>query len=86
MPPRLATDGTDLGRVGLVAHLSRTAPEGLSALNILPGTVAEVRAGEGPGAMVALDTPAGRVLARITRRSADALGLAPGVAVHAVIK
>jgi molybdate transport system ATP-binding protein len=48
--------------------------------------VAEVRAGEGPGAMVAVDTPAGRLLARVTRRSADLLGLAPGVAVHAVLK
>ncbi len=76
-------------RVRIAAHdvlLSRARPEGLSALNILPGTVAEIRAGEGPGALVALDTPAGRVLARITRRSAEALGLAPGAAVHAVVK
>ena len=36
--------------------------------------------------MVAVDTSAGRLLARITRRSAQALGLAPGVEVHAIIK
>jgi molybdate transport system ATP-binding protein len=36
--------------------------------------------------MVAIDTPAGRVLARITRRSAEAMGLAPGIRVHAVTK
>ncbi|TCP42197.1 molybdenum ABC transporter ATP-binding protein [Rhodovulum marinum] len=76
-------------RVRIAAHdvlLARTRPEGLSALNILPGTVHEVRSRGGPGAMVALDTPAGRVLSRITRRSAQALGLEPGVAVHAVVK
>lgn len=87
--PRLArAPGTPV-RVRIAAHdviLSRTPPQGLSALNILPGTVAEVRAGEGPGALVAIDTPAGRLLARITRRSAEALGIAPGAAVHAVLK
>ncbi len=66
--------------------LARHRPEGLSALNILPGTVDTVREGDGPGAMVSLDTPAGRVLARVTQRSAQALGLAPGVTCYAVIK
>ena len=76
-------------RVRIAAHeviLSRTRPEGLSALNILAGTVGEVRAGGGTGAIVALDTAAGRVLARITRRSAFALGIEKGVTAHAVIK
>jgi molybdate transport system ATP-binding protein len=87
--PRLGqAPGADV-RVRIAAHdvlLSRTRPEGLSALNILPGIVHEVRPGEGPGAIVALDTDAGRVLSRITRRSAKALGLAPGTRVHAVVK
>ncbi|MCB1390199.1 MAG: molybdenum ABC transporter ATP-binding protein [Rhodobacteraceae bacterium] len=76
-------------RVRIAAHdviLSRARPEGLSALNILPGVVHEVRAGEGPGAIVSVETTAGRLLARVTRRSAEALGLAPGAACHAVIK
>jgi molybdate transport system ATP-binding protein len=76
-------------RVRIAAHdvmLSVPRPVGLSALNILPATVAEVRTGEGPGAIVSLDTSAGRLLARITRRSVAALGLAPGTACHAVIK
>ncbi|WP_334194477.1 molybdenum ABC transporter ATP-binding protein [Pararhodobacter sp.] len=76
-------------RVRIAAHdviLSRARPEGLSALNILPGMVHEVRGGEGPGAIVSVDTGAGRLLARVTRRSAEALGLGPGVACHAVIK
>jgi molybdate transport system ATP-binding protein len=76
-------------RVRIAAHdviLSRARPEGLSALNILAGTVREVRAGEGPGALVSVDTAAGRVLARITRRSVAALELAPGARVHAIVK
>ncbi|MCR9086644.1 MAG: molybdenum ABC transporter ATP-binding protein [Rhodobacteraceae bacterium] len=66
--------------------LSRAAPEGLSALNILPGTVDQLRQGTGPGVMVSLRTRAGPLLARITRRSAERLELAPGVDVHAVVK
>ena len=76
-------------RVRIIAHdviLSRARPEGLSALNILAGTVSEIRQGEGPGAMVAVETSAGRILARITRRSVAALELATGVHVHAVVK
>ena len=87
--PRLRREAGVNLRVRIAAHdviLSRAAPDGLSALNILPGVVAEIRAGEGPGALVALDTPAGRVLARITRRSVAALALEPGVSVHAVLK
>ncbi len=66
--------------------LSRTRPEGLSALNILPGTVEDVRAGDGPGAIVSLSTAAGPVLARVTRRSAETLALRPGVPCHAIVK
>ncbi len=76
-------------RVRIAAHevlLSRGRPEGLSALNILSGTVDQVRAGDGPGAIVSVRTQAGPVLARVTRRSADALGLAHGVPCHAIIK
>jgi molybdate transport system ATP-binding protein len=87
--PRIAAAPGRMVRVRVAAHdviLSRTRPEGLSALNLLPGTVAELRPGDGPGVLVALDTPAGRLLARITRRSATALCLAPGAPAHAVIK
>ncbi|WP_171103960.1 molybdenum ABC transporter ATP-binding protein [Ruegeria sp. HKCCD7255] len=66
--------------------LSNKPPEGLSALNILSGTVEAVRAGEGPGAIVSVKTPAGVVLARVTRRSVEALGLELGQPCHAVIK
>ncbi|MCC0033203.1 MAG: molybdenum ABC transporter ATP-binding protein [Brucellaceae bacterium] len=76
-------------RVRIAAHdvmLATVRPTSLSALNILGGTVSGIRQGEGPGAMVAVETAAGRVLARVTRRSVDALGLVPGKPVFAVIK
>ena len=66
--------------------LARERPEGLSALNILPVTVTEVKVGEGPGAVVQLRAGQDLLLARITRRSATALGLKPAVADHAVLK
>lgn len=87
--PKLPHSVGHVVRVRVAAHdviLSRDEPKGLSALNILLGTVHAVRAGEGPGAIVSLDTAAGRILARVTRRSAQALGLAEGVSCYAVIK
>jgi molybdate transport system ATP-binding protein len=70
--------------------LSTQRPKGLSALNILSGTIADIRPGEGPGALVSLALgplqDGDRLVARITRRSAEALGLAPGQICHAVIK
>jgi molybdate transport system ATP-binding protein len=87
--PRLGQAPGSAVRVRVPAHeviLSRARPEGLSALNILSGTVREIRPGDGPGAIVALETPAGRLLARVTRRSVETLGLAPGVEAHAVVK
>ncbi|GHE89351.1 molybdenum import ATP-binding protein ModC [Aliiroseovarius zhejiangensis] len=66
--------------------LSKTRPEGMSALNILPGTIADIQTSDGPGAVVSLDTAAGRVLARVTKRSAQAMGLQPGGSIFAVVK
>lgn len=76
-------------RVRIMAHdviLSRAAPEGLSALNALPCVVDSITPGEGPGAMVRLSVGDEILLARITRRSVDALGLGPGDSCHAVLK
>ncbi|MBT2323373.1 molybdenum ABC transporter ATP-binding protein [Variovorax paradoxus] len=57
-----------------------------SVLNILPATVAEL-AEDGPAqVMVGLDLGGTRMLARITRKSAELLQLAAGSAVHAQIK
>lgn len=87
--PRVAAAPGDTIRVRIAAQeviLSRDRPQGLSALNILAGTIAAIRPGEGPGALVALAVGDETLLARITRRSAAALGLAPGQTCHAVIK
>lgn len=76
-------------RVRIAAHdviLSRKMPEQVSALNILKGTVLKLRDGAGPGVLISLQTQAGTILARVTRRSAKALGLAPGAECHAMIK
>ncbi|SDE27599.1 molybdenum ABC transporter ATP-binding protein [Ruegeria marina] len=88
LPRTLHPIGTPL-RLRIAAQeviVSRARPEGLSALNILPGTVEQIRSGDGPGALVSIRTKAGTVLARITRRSAAALALSEGVDCHAVIK
>jgi molybdate transport system ATP-binding protein len=61
-------------------------PGGISALNILPGRIAEVSSGDGHFADVLIDCSGEAVTARITRQSAEMLGLAPGLDVFAVIK
>jgi molybdate transport system ATP-binding protein len=61
-------------------------PRGLSALNILPGRIVDVSSGNGLFADVLIDCNGEAVTARITRQSAEMLGLAPGLDVFAVIK
>lgn len=59
---------------------------GTSILNILPARVTDL-ADDSPGQLVVgLDAGGTRLLARITRKSADLLGLAVGSAVHAQVK
>jgi molybdate transport system ATP-binding protein len=80
--------GTRL-RVRIMAHeviLSRARPVGLSAQNILPCTVRAVQTGDGPAVMVHLAVGNDTILARITRRAAAELALAPGDSAHAVLK
>lgn len=76
-------------RVRIMAHeviLSRTRPEGLSAQNILAGTVSRVIPGTGPGVMVHVAVGDHEILARITRRAAEQMGLQAGDRVHAILK
>jgi molybdate transport system ATP-binding protein len=61
-------------------------PRALSALNILPATVRDIRMGDGPGALVRLQAGDAIILARITGRSVRTLALTPGCAVFAVLK
>ena len=65
--------------------LARAAPEGVSALNILPGRVEAIH-GDGNVVMVRLATDAGPLLAQVTRRSARLLGVQPGQPMTAIVK
>jgi molybdate transport system ATP-binding protein len=87
--PRLdAAPGTGL-RVRLRARdiiLSLKRPEGLSALNVLPGTILSLGEGQGASLDVTLDCGGDGLVASVTRKSAGELGLKPGLPVHAIIK
>ncbi len=87
--PRVADAPGTVLRVRILAHeviLSRAAPEGLSALNILRGTIAEITPGRGPAARVVLAIGEDRLIARVTQRAVTQLGLAPGQSCHAILK
>ncbi|MFN4129351.1 MAG: molybdenum ABC transporter ATP-binding protein [Paracoccaceae bacterium] len=76
-------------RVRIMAHeviLSRARPEGLSAQNILGGVITRIVHGQGPAVMVYVKVGHDEIVARITRRAADQLGLKPGDTVHAILK
>jgi molybdate transport system ATP-binding protein len=70
--------------------IALTPPHDASFLNILSATIAEIAEADGASLDVSLalsDAPdAPRLWARITRRSADRLGLKLGLPVHALIK
>jgi len=66
--------------------LSLSRPEGLSAQNTLPVTIKTIRAGDGPGAAIALDAGGDALLARVTARAVQTMGLREGQSVFAVIK
>ncbi|WP_378944137.1 molybdenum ABC transporter ATP-binding protein [Paracoccus sp. R86501] len=66
--------------------LSLTAPQGISALNVLPATVRTVMPGTGPDVLVQLSVGQDHLLARVTARSATALALNPGRPVFAIVK
>ena len=79
------------GAIGVRIHahdvmLSLDHPQSLSALNVLSGTVVQIRHGSGPGALVRLQVGEDALLARVTKRSVDRLALQPGLACFAVIK
>jgi len=87
--PRVQLEPGAVTRVRILAKdvmIALARPRDVSALNILPCEILTLRGGDGPGMIVQMACGSDRLLARITRRSADALALAPGVNVHAVIK
>lgn len=66
--------------------LATARPSGISALNILAGTVTAIQTTDGPLAVVGVDCGGAPLLARLTRKSVGDLGLAPGVRVYAIVK
>ena len=65
--------------------LARARPHDISALNVLQARVAAIAAGDGPQVLVRLDHGGDELVARITRRSLEALALAPGTQVFAIV-
>ncbi len=65
--------------------LSLSRLDEVSANNVLPAQIANIRE-SGPHADVQLQLAGTRLVARITRRSLQRLGLSPGLPVYAVIK
>jgi molybdate transport system ATP-binding protein len=87
--PRMQAEPGSATRVRILAQdviLSRAAPQGLSALNVLETRITGLREGSGPGVIVQLACGGDLLLARITRRSADALGFQPGDTAYAIVK
>src|ERR1044071_1537244 len=66
--------------------IALSPPEGLSALNVLPGTVTEIGSSDGAIVDIGLDCAGEALIARLTRSSVERLGLEPGRQVYAVIK
>jgi molybdate transport system ATP-binding protein len=88
--PQLARAEGETVRVRIDAYdimLARTRPSDVSANNVLPVGVVDVRAdAEGPYADVQLALGEQRLVARITRYSVERLQLRPGMPLFAIIK
>jgi molybdate transport system ATP-binding protein len=67
--------------------VATTTPVGLSALNVFPGRIIELRkGGEGSEVEVDIDCNGMKVAARLTSKSVGTLGLAAGMPVYAILK
>jgi len=66
--------------------LALSAPRDASFLNVLPATVSAIGEAKGASLDVAVAVGATTIVARITRKSVDALALAPGKPVFALVK
>ncbi|MGL4279181.1 MAG: molybdenum ABC transporter ATP-binding protein, partial [Albidovulum sp.] len=87
--PRIAAPPGATLRLRILAQdvmIATRRPEAISALNVLEMTVTDIRIGDGPGALVQLQAGGETILARITRRSAQGLGIVPLLPVHAILK
>jgi molybdate transport system ATP-binding protein len=87
--PRIAATPGAAVRLRIQARdvvLALSPPQGISALNVFPVTVTRLHPGEGPGVMVGLKAGEAALLARVTRRSAAAMGLCEGLQLFAVLE
>jgi molybdate transport system ATP-binding protein len=87
--PRLNAELGTIVRVRIRARdviVATERPTGISALNILAGTVAGIESDGGAFANVRIDCNGQQITARITRQSSQALRLATGMPVFAVVK
>jgi molybdate transport system ATP-binding protein len=66
--------------------LATAPPADISALNVLPGVVADIGAGDETAADIRIDCGGETLIARLTRYSVERLALAPGKPVYALIK
>jgi molybdate transport system ATP-binding protein len=66
--------------------LALERPVGISIQNVLPGRVTELSREQGPFVEVNVDVGAAVLTARLTRRAAEAMALAPGQSIFALIK
>lgn len=88
LPRQTALAGQKVRMRVLARDVSITlAPQtGTSIINILPATVANITEINPSQSLIGLDLGGTQILARVTRKSVDALGLKPGLAVYAQIK
>jgi len=85
-PPPAAGQPVRLRVLARDVSLALQQPATISILNVLPATVRSM-SDDGPAQLlVALDVGGTALLARITRKSAALLQLAPGLALHAQVK
>ncbi|MGH8503284.1 MAG: molybdenum ABC transporter ATP-binding protein [Gammaproteobacteria bacterium] len=87
--PRLALSSGATVRVHIRARdvaIALRRPTDVSIQNVLRARVAEISPESGPFAEIRLDVGGAPLLARVTRRAAHELGLAPGREVFALIK
>ena len=87
--PRIQAAPGSAVRVRIQAQdvmLSKGRPEGLSAINVLHGHIRDITLDQGPHAMLSIQVGEQVLLARITRRSLNALQLERGSPCHAIMK
>ncbi|MDR0478344.1 MAG: molybdenum ABC transporter ATP-binding protein, partial [Burkholderiaceae bacterium] len=84
--PRAAGSPVRLRVLARDVSVTLTPARDSSILNIVPATVREMADDGAAQVLLRLDAHGAPLLARITRKSADALALAPGMLVYAQIK